>query len=253
MTCFKLSAVLVVAVCGIGVIHGDTLVLRDGKTVQGTFIGASSRQIDFLSQAGEQLRVPLTSVKSVAFTAPPVVAAAPRETAPSARPAVTIPAGTAFRVRTIDAIDVDSTKTGMQFRGALDDPIMSGGSVLIPRGSDVVLVAAKVQQGGRMKGSDLISLKVNSITVGGRHYPIVTSLSEKKTGGEGKKTATKIFGGAGLGAIVGGIAGGGTGAAIGALAGGAAGTAISAAGQPHLKVPSETRLEFQLLADCKIQ
>lgn len=164
-----------------------------------------------------------------------------------------IPAGTAFRVRTTQLIDVDSSQAGMKFRGALDDPIILNGDVIVPRGADVELVAAKVQQGGKMKGSDLIQLKVDSIVVRGRAVPVVTSLSESKTGGEGKKTTRKILGGAGLGAIIGGIAGGGTGAAIGALAGGAGGTILSASGQPHLKIPAETRLEFQLLSDLKIK
>lgn len=164
-----------------------------------------------------------------------------------------IPSGTAFRVRTTQLIDVDSSQAGMKFRGALDDPIILNGDVIVPRGADVELVAAKVQQGGKMKGSDLIQLKVDSIVVRGRAIPVVTSLSESKTGGEGKKTSRKILGGAGLGAIIGGIAGGGTGAAIGALAGGAGGTILSASGQPHLKIPAETRLEFQLLSDLKIK
>jgi hypothetical protein len=130
---------------------------------------------------------------------------------------------------------------------------MLGGDVVVPRGADVVLVAAKVDQGGRFKGSDLIELKVNSISVRGRSYPVVTNLAQAKTEGEGKKSGRKAFGGAGLGAIIGGISGGGTGAAIGALAGGAAGTAMAASGQPHLKIPAETRLQFQLLADWKVQ
>src|SRR4051794_5967062 len=79
-----------------------------------------------------------------------------------------IPAGTTFRVRTIDPIDVDSSRSGMTFRGALDDPIMLDGDVVIPRGADVQLVAAKVAQGGKMKGSDLIQLKVDPIVVHGR-------------------------------------------------------------------------------------
>ena len=164
-----------------------------------------------------------------------------------------IPAGTPFRVRTTEFIDVDSTQAGATFRGSMDDPVMIGGVAVIPRGAPVVLVAAKVEQGGRMKGSDLIQLKVNTITVGGRAYPVVTTVSESKTGGEGKKTAGKILGGAGLGAIIGGIAGGGKGAAIGALAGGAGGTILAASGQPHLKIPAETRLEFQLTADWRVQ
>ena len=104
-----------------------------------------------------------------------------------------------------------------------------------------------------MKGSDLIALKVNTIKVGGRSYPVVTSVSETKSAGEGKKTTGKVLGGAGLGAIIGGIAGGGTGAGIGALVGGVGGTVVAATGQPHLKIPVETRLQFQLAADWKVQ
>jgi len=166
---------------------------------------------------------------------------------------VRIPNGTAFRIRTIDAIDVDVAQAGMKFRASLDDPIMIDGEVVAPRGANVVLVASKGQQGGKMKGSDLLELKVNSILIRGRTYPVVTSLAQTKTDGEGKKTTRKVIGGAGLGAIIGGIAGGGTGAAIGALAGGAGGTILAASGQPHLKVPSETRLEFRLMADLKVK
>src|SRR3954451_5162417 len=174
---------------------------------------------------------------------------------PSSSSATTklIPAGTIFRVRTIDPIDIDSSRSGMTFRGALDDPIMQDGDVVVPRGADVELVAAKVAQGGKMKGSDLIQLKIDHIVVRGRAYPVVTSVSEPKSGGEGKKTSKKVLGGAGLGAIIGGIAGGGTGAAIGALAGGAGGAALSAGGQPHLKIPSESRISFQLLSDVKVK
>ena len=164
-----------------------------------------------------------------------------------------IPAGTAFRVRTTEFIDVDSTQTGTKFRGVLDDPIMINGYAALPRGADVVLVAAKVQQGGRFKGSDLIELKVNTIIVKNRSYDVVTSLSQSKTEGEGKKTATKTIGGTGLGALIGGLAGGGTGAGIGALVGLAGGTAMSASGQPHLKIPSETRLDFQFLSDLAVR
>jgi hypothetical protein len=196
--------------------------------------------------------VPVGSVKSVTFSTP-IVAETSSPARPAARTPVLIPAGTAFRVRTIELIDVDSTKAGAKFQGTIDDPIMSGGDVVVPRGAGVVLVAAKVEQGGKMKGSDLIELKVNSIEARGQVYPVVTSVTQTKTGGEGKKTTRKVVGGAGLGAIIGGIAGGGTGAAIGALAGGATGAAVSASGQPHLKIPAETRLEFQLQADWKIR
>jgi hypothetical protein len=228
-------------------LSSDTLALRSGKTLNGTFLGASARQLDFLPASGHAMTIPIEEVKTLAFsTAVP-------EPAPQQRPGVVIPGGTSFRVRTVDFIDVDSSQAGMKFRGTLDDPIMSGGGVVVPRGADVVLVAAKVEQGGRIKGSDLIQLKVNAIAVNGRLEPVVSSLSETKSAGEGQKTAKKVVGGAGLGALIGGIAGGGRGAGIGALVGGAAGTTVAASTQPHLKIPAETRLQFQLLADWRVK
>jgi hypothetical protein len=236
----------------IAFVKADTIRLRDGKSLDGTFVGGSARQLDLLMASGETMKVPLENVMSVNFSQPQTTAPKSRSASPSSK-AVTIPAGTPFRVRTVEAIDVDATKSGARLRGTLDDPFMSGGEVVVPRGAEVVLVATKVDQGGRFKGSDLVELKVNSISVRGRSYPVVSSLSQTKSGGEGKKSTRKVLGGTGLGAIVGGIAGGGTGAAIGALAGGAAGTALAASGQPHLKIPAETRLQFQLGADWKIQ
>jgi outer membrane lipoprotein SlyB len=223
--------------------------------MDGTLMGATPRQIEFLPSSGKTVKFPIDQVDAVEFSTPPVVAApkpAPAP-APAKKPAVILPAGLTFRIRTVDLIDVDVAKAGSKFRASIDDPIMIGGEVVVSRGAEAVLVAAKVEQGGKMKGSDLISLKVNSIVVRGRTYPVVTTLSETKSKGEGKKTAGKVAGGVGLGAIVGGIAGGGKGAAIGALVGGAGGTIVAASGQPHLKVPAETRLEFQLAADLKVQ
>jgi len=222
-----------------------SVALRNGTKTEGTLVGANSRQIDFLTSTGESIRLPIDEVASVTFSS--------SKATPVQRTAVVLPAGTLLRVRTIDAIDVDKTQAGMKFRGALDDAVLSGGSVIVPRGADVVLVAAKVEQGGKFKGSDLIQLKAISIAVNGKPYQVVTSLSETKSSGEGKKTAKKVAGGAGLGAIIGGIAGGGKGAAIGVLAGAAGGTILSATGEPHLKVPPETQLEFQLVADWKVR
>jgi hypothetical protein len=241
------SSFFAALLCLSTVAQADTVVFRNGNKTEGTFLGANARQLDFLGSDGKTLKVSIEDVASLTF------AAAPPKTVTEARKSVVIPMGALLRVRTVDPIDVDATKAGMTFRASLDDPILSSGSVIVPGDADVVLVASKVDQGGKFKGSDLIQLKVASIAVNGKPSQVVTSLSETKSGGEGKKTTRKVAGGAGLGAIVGGIAGGGAGAGIGALAGAAGGTILSATGQPHLKVPSETRLEFQLLADWKIR
>jgi hypothetical protein len=243
---------VVLEITGIPWLTADTIQLRDGKVIEGTFVGGSARSVEVLTSSGQALKFPIDSVRSINFSQAAAAPAKPPAAAASRAPVV-IPAGTTFRVRTVDSIDVDHTQAGMKFRGTMDDPMMLGGDVIVPRGADAVLTAVKVDQGGRFKGSDLIELKVNSISVGGRSYPVVTNLAQTKSSGEGRKTGRKAVGGAGLGAIIGGIAGGGTGAAIGAAAGAATGTAVAAAGQPHLKIPAETRLEFQLAADWKVQ
>ena len=131
-------------------LSADTLILRDGKAIQGTFLGGSVRQIDFLaSPSGESLHVPVSHVMSLTFTSPLSTTATPQpapapvasQAATASRQAMMVPAGTTIRVRTIDAIDAKSTQSGAQFRAAIDDPIMSGGVVVVPRGADVVLVA----------------------------------------------------------------------------------------------------------------
>ncbi|HEY7476256.1 MAG TPA: hypothetical protein VH679_14650, partial [Vicinamibacterales bacterium] len=135
----------------------------------------------------------------------------------------------------------------------VDDPVMLGGSTVIPRGASAILQAVAVQQSGKMKGSDKISLKMNSVAFGGMVYEVATAYVESKGKGEGKKTARKVGGGAGLGAIVGGIAGGGSGAAIGAAVGAAGGAVMAGSGEEHLKIPAETRLQFQLTSAVNVR
>ena len=184
----------------------------------------------------------------------------PRKTPPPAAPdpakappPITVPSGTVLNVLLTQAIDVDATQTGMTFKALVDDPVMLGGKVVVPRNAAVVVQVANVEQAGKMKGADKISLKANTLSFGGRKYDIVTAYVEQKGQGEGKKTTRKVAGGAGLGAAIGGIAGGGSGAAIGALAGGGAGAAVAASGTEHLKLPAETRLQFTLTAAVTVQ
>jgi hypothetical protein len=141
----------------------------------------------------------------------------------------------------------------MTFKAIVDDPVMIDGSIVVPRGAGAVLQAVEVQQSGKAKGADRISLKMNSISYGGNSYQIATNYVESKGGGEGRKTARKVGGGAGLGAIVGGIAGGGSGAAIGAAVGGATGAVVASRGEEHLQLPAETRLQFQLSAAVTVR
>jgi hypothetical protein len=157
-----------------------------------------------------------------------------------------------LNVRLSQAIDVDASRAGQTFKGVVDDPVMINGAIVIPRGATAVMQAVQVQQSGTMKGSDRISLKLNSVGFGGMVHQVATQYVEAKGKGEGKRTARKVGGGAGLGAVFGGIVGGGEGAAIGAAVGGVTGAAVASGGEEHLQLPAETRLQFQLSAAVTI-
>ena len=244
-------------------LSADRVRLRSGKTIEGTFIGADSKAVRVLLDNGQVSQVAIEDAVAVEFSArkpAPAPAPAAAKPAPAAVPnpaaapkPVTVPAGTTVNVRLTQAIDVDTSQAGMTFKAIVDDPVMIGGSTVIPRNASAVLQAVNVEQSGKAKGSDKISLKLNSIGFGGRVYQVTSAYVEQKGKGEGKRTARKVGGGAGLGAIVGGIAGGGSGAAIGAAVGGATGAVVAASGEEHLQLPAETRLQFQLNAAVNIQ
>jgi len=241
----------IVAAAGI-TLSADKVTLRTGQVVSGNFMSADVKIVRLLLANGKIAEFPVDGVTALEFSprkAPP----APAPNPAAAPKPITIPNGTVLNVLLSEAIDVDAAQAGHTFKSLLDDPVMLNGKVVVPRGSAVVLQAAKVEQAGKMKGADKITLKANSLAFGGRKYDIVTTAVEQKGSGEGKKTTRKLVGGAGLGAIVGGIAGGGTGAAIGAAAGAATGAIVASQGTEHLKLPAETRLQFTLNAAVTVQ
>jgi hypothetical protein len=160
---------------------------------------------------------------------------------------VAVPAGTRILIRTIDAIDSSKQKTGYRFTASLETNLQVENTVVAPRGTTVYGRLAQASSAGRMSGSSQLTLELTDIVINGTPYPLLTSAYELKGKGEGKKTARKVVGGAGLGAIIGGIAGGGAGAAIGVVAGAAGGTALAASKKgEQLQVPSESLLEFRI-------
>jgi outer membrane lipoprotein SlyB len=160
---------------------------------------------------------------------------------------ITVPAGTRILIRMVDSIDSTKQKTGDRFTASLETNLQAEDTVVAPRGSTLYGRLAQASSAGRMSGSSELTLELTDIVINGTAYPLLTSTYEVKGQGEGGKTAKKVVGGAGLGALIGGIAGGGKGAGIGAAAGAATGTAVAGAkkGQ-QLQIPSETLLEFRL-------
>jgi outer membrane lipoprotein SlyB len=258
MTTQRLWLVSLMAVACSSALHADRLTMRTGTRIDGTYVGGDQHTVRFRSMDGTIKQYAVLDVSELTFTVREVPAAAPAAAArmpdPARKPSpIDVPAGTVVNVRLTQDIDVDVTQTGAKFKARVDDPVMIGGRVVIPREAVAVVQAARVQQSGTMKGSDQISLKLNSISFGGRAYEVATEYASVQVKGEGKRTARKVGGGAGLGGLVGGLAGGGEGVVIGAVVGGIAGTAVAASGEEHLRLPAETRLQFKLSAAVRVE
>ena len=149
-------------------LSADRVRLRSGKVVEGTFIGADSRAVRVLLENGQVSEVPIENAVAVEFAArkpapkaapPPAArAAAPAAPAAPAPKTVTVPAGTAINVRLSQAIDADLSAAGQLYKAIVDDPVLIAGAIVIPRGAGAMVQAVKVEQSGKMKGSDKVSL-----------------------------------------------------------------------------------------------
>lgn len=258
----------------------DTLELKDGRILQGRYLGGTQAVLRFEIN-GEVQAFSTNDVVAITFTgrsgssvaAAPPTAAAPMDSAPApataapaspgAAPApyaapspaaavdsagtITLPAGQSLLVRMIDSVDSSKNHVGDVFHASLETNLTVNNILIARRGADIYGRLANVQEAGHISGSAELQLELMRIVIDGKDYPLVSSDYTLEGKGRGSDTAKKVGGGAIAGAIIGAIAAGGKGAAIGAGVGSAAGAGVQifTRGQ-QVRVPSETLLEFRL-------
>ena len=133
-------------------------------------------------------------------------------------------------------------------------PVSIGDKVAIPEGSTASGTVVTAKARGRFKGAAILKVVLNQVTVRNSNYAVETNADSRYMKGKGKRTATMIGGGAGLGALIGGLAGGGKGALIGAGAGAAAGTAGTAfTDNKDIVLPAEQAITFRLLKPIDVK
>ena len=254
-----------ISVCLATAAWADSLELKNGSLIKGTFMGGTQTSITFQVGSTSQ-SYDVADVRSLRFDAAAEAAAisqpSQRSAAPGASQAgaaatvsspVTIPAGTQILVRTIDGIDSTRNHVGDRFQASLEEPLTVDGEVVVPKGADVYGRLEESKTTGTFTGRSELKLALTGIAVNGRTLPLVTGDYELSGKSKGESTAKRTIGGAALGGIIGAIAGGGKGAAIGAGvgAGVGAGSEIITRGD-EVKIPSETLLSFTIQQELSI-
>ena len=170
-----------------------------------------------------------------------------------AKSPITVEPGTVLQLRTADAVDSKHAQEGTRLDFTVIRDVLVNGWLAIPRGAMMHGVVTESKSAGELKGSAELALRLTSLDLGGRNYPLDSDEFRVKGPGKGARTAGNIIGGSVLGAIIGGAAGGGSGAVIGAVAGGTVGTAASAASRgPNAWIPAEALVTFHLNAPVTV-
>jgi hypothetical protein len=229
----------------------DTIQLKNGQVIDGIFLGRSSAGIQFIGPDGQTQIYPSDQVQSMTFGPPPTPKPSPPPPSPSAPPQVQVPAGTLLFVRMVDELDTSSAYTGQLFTATLSTNLAANGYVVAYAGTTLYGQVVEANSAGRAAGASQLRLQLTQIVIHGNAIPIITSVFDSKGKSSGRRSARRLFGGAGLGAAIGAIAGNaGMGAAIGAVAG--AGASVIQRGD-QVQIPSETQLDFTLQQPVMLQ
>jgi hypothetical protein len=242
----KSRALLFLSIISIGLACSalaDTLKLKNGQVIEGSFVSRSAAGIQFVGPDGTSQIYPSQDVESLSFgpvaPAPPTLAQAPQ-----GPPNTLVPAGTVLLVRTVDALDTKNAYKGQVFTVSLSTDLAANGYIVAYAGTMLYGQIVDAESAGRATGKSKLKLQLTQIVIRGVAIPIVTDTFDTEGKSSGRRSARRLAGGAGLGAAIGAIAGNaGMGAAIGAVSG-----AVASGVQKgeQVQIPSETQLQFQL-------
>src|SRR6266496_265594 len=154
---------LVMAICLAGsMASADSLQLKNGSLINGTFMGGTESEISF--QVGSSVqkydRADIASLKFESETASGALQTRPASSqlndsgaaATQAPSFFTIPAGTRISVRTVDRIDSTKSHVGDRFQASLAEPLAIDGNIVVPKDADVYGRLAESKKSGTFTG-----------------------------------------------------------------------------------------------------
>ena len=222
-------------------VFADTLVLKDGRVLQGTYKGGDETSV-FFETEGKLQTIPLSDITTITFS--------PREKAVEKASAgqtpagtVTVPAGSRMLVKLTKPVSTASHKQGAAFTGVLATGLAVNGQIVVPPGTKI---HGKVleSRGGRVVGGSKLVMTFTDLEINKQLVPIVTDQIGAETGRGG--AVKKV----GAGALIGSAIDGGKGAGTGAAIGGA--LAILGSRRNHLQIPADYQVEVSLKQPLKL-
>jgi outer membrane lipoprotein SlyB len=177
-----------------------------------------------------------TPVKSPAPVITPsgnTVVAAPSSGASSEGSVGVIAAGTSLSLSAGQRVCTNTNSIGDRITATLAEAVTASNGVVMPAGATAVLEVTSLDRSNKAGDDMTIGLVVRSIAYGGKTYPVngeIVSAGVEKVKASDNHDATKVIGGAAVGAILGRILGGGSktkGTIIGAAGGAAAGAVLA--------------------------
>jgi len=174
---------------------------------------------------------------------------------------MSLPAGTALKVKLENTLSTFSSKEGDPFSGRVTEAVMLGGKTVIPLGATVQGRVTKINEPRRIAGKPTIGIFPESVVLpNGERYMLnaavvdtnlrngtdVNTEGQFKGAGHDGKDLTEIGFGTGGGMLVGGLIGGGKGMLIGGTLGATATVAHWLGKKRSAVLPAGTELVMEL-------
>jgi len=174
---------------------------------------------------------------------------------------LSLPAGTAFKVKLEKTLSTFTSKEGDPFSGRVLDPVVLDGKTVIPVGATVQGRVTKINEPRRIAGKPTIGIFPETVILpSGERYMLnavlvdtnlhngsdVNTEGQFKGDGHDGKDLTEVGFGTGGGMLVGGLAGGGKGLLIGGAVGATLTVAHWLGKKRSAMLPSGTELMMEL-------
>jgi hypothetical protein len=177
-----------------------------------------------------------------------------------AQAGMSVPEGTALKVKLETTISTFSSKVGDSFQGKITEPVVVDGKTMIPVGATVEGRVTKIDEPRRIKGKPTIGLFPEHLVMAdGQRFMLnavlvdtdirgtdVNEEGQFKGAGHDRKDQIEVGGGTGAGMLLGGLIGGGPGLLIGGAIGAGATTTHWLVQRRSAVLPSGTQLLLEL-------